>query len=73
MWNTCKTFFGKNSADEKIFLLQNETVISDDTQVANIFNDYFCNITDSLDISCWNTTVILQDNLDDIEKILENF
>ena len=30
-WNACKTSFGKNPADEKIFLLQIETVISDDT------------------------------------------
>ena len=70
---TCKTFFGKNSADEKIFLLQNETVISDDTQIANIFNEHFCNVTDTLDISSWNTSVTLQKDFNDIERIVENF
>ena len=32
LWNACKTFFGKNPTDEKIFLLQNETVISNDSK-----------------------------------------
>ena len=50
--------FEKNPADEKIFLLQNETVISDDTK--QIYNDYFCNITDTFDISSWNTSEILK-------------
>ena len=63
--------FETNPADEKIFLLQNETVISDDTK--QIYNDYFCNITDTVDISSWNTSLILQEDLDHNENILANF
>ena len=35
-------------------LMENGTVISDDLQIANIFNDRFRNIIPSLRIQIWN-------------------
>ena len=74
LWNVCKTFFGKSLADEKIFLLENETVISDDIHISNSFNEYFCNVTKTLNISSWNeASVILQEDLDDIDRAISRF
>ena len=73
LWNVCKTFFGKSQTDEKIYLLENETVISDDTHIANIFNEYFCNITETLNISSWNDSVMLQNDHDDVDRTISKF
>ena len=51
-WKTCKPLFSQKSVapDARISLIENDHVISDDVVVANIFNDYFVNITTALPI-----------------------
>ena len=43
-------FSEKNNPGGKITLIENDTIISDDTKVANTFNDYFTNIVKNLNI-----------------------
>ena len=50
-WKSVKPLFSdKIQAPSKIALLENEVLVTDDKEVAEIFNEYFVNITDSLGI-----------------------
>ena len=50
-WNTIKPFFSdKHFGNNKITLLEGEVIISNDQQIAEIFNVYFANIVENLDI-----------------------
>ena len=50
-WKTVKPLFtNKNPMSEKITLIEDGRILSNDVEVAECFNEYFCNITDSLDI-----------------------
>ena len=50
-WDTIKPFFSeKGGPKENIVLVQGDKVISDDTQVAQTFNDFFKTTVDSLGI-----------------------
>ena len=56
-WSTFKPYLSNKShgAQERILLLrENNNIISEDKDVATTFNDYFSNITSSLDIKKWN-------------------
>ena len=51
LWKICSPYFSnKSTSNEKILLVEEDTVISDDKCIANIFNSYFCNITKGLGI-----------------------
>ena len=51
IWKTVKPLFSdKIQASSKITLLENQVVVTDAKEVAEIFNEYFVNITDSLGI-----------------------
>ena len=51
VWNICGPYFnGKRSTEGKILLLDSNATVSDDEMIANIFNEYFCNITRDLPI-----------------------
>ena len=51
LWNICGPYFnGKRSTEGKILLLDSNATVSDDEMIANIFNEYFCNITRDLPI-----------------------
>ena len=53
-WKTFKPFFSDNSeVNEKIILVEKEAVPSDDLQIAECMNNYFVNITKSLNIKEW--------------------
>ena len=56
---------GKQKASEKIILIENNVVISDDREIANLFNNFFSNITDSLKIPIWQMPTQVQTNLSD--------
>ena len=43
-------FSGKVKTNLSVTLLENDEIVSDDKAVAEIFNDYFANITSSLSI-----------------------
>ena len=50
-WKTVKPLFSeKIKASSKINLLENEVLVSDDREVADIFNEYFIHITEALGI-----------------------
>ena len=55
-WNICKPFFSNkgNNVNERIILVEEETVIANDEELAVIFNQYFNTITNGLNISKWN-------------------
>ena len=50
-WKAVKPLFSnKNPINEKITLIEDGRILSNDVDVAECFNEYFCYITDSLDI-----------------------
>ena len=50
-WKTVKTTLSnKNSMSEKIILLKDSKILSNDAEAVECFKKYFCNIIDSLDI-----------------------
>ena len=55
-WKLCKPFFsGKGSHYKQKFTLKTKRVVTlSETTIANIFNNYFVNITKSLNIPAWN-------------------
>ena len=50
-WPIVKPFLSeKNKSSEKITLVKNEEIISDDVEVANTLNNYFSNVVENLKI-----------------------
>ena len=50
-WNTVKPLFGdKGGVKEKIVLIENNTIISDNTEVAQTFNNFFADTVNTLGI-----------------------
>ena len=50
-WKTVKLLFSeKHFSNNKITFLEGDEIISDDQEIAEIFNDYFVNIVVNLDI-----------------------
>ena len=68
-----RTFFTEKGFhyNQKFTLKTKRVVISNETTIANIFNNYFVNITKSLNIPAWNPEN--SRNNTDLEKILETF
>ena len=72
-WKTFKPLFSSKSG--KITLVENESIISCESQIAECFNQYFVNITDSLPIEPYVTLpsyVPLQDPIIDALRKYEN-
>ena len=56
-WKTVNPFFGdKGGSRNKVVLVENEKIINDDQEVAQIFNDYFNDAVKSLGISAFQKT-----------------
>ena len=77
-WNIAKPLFSDKGCtkEDKIFLLEDDNIITENTEVANIFNEYFVNITRSLPITLWAPeTLSATDSLtqDPIETIIYKF
>ena len=55
-WSACKPFFSEQGQDygRRNILVDNGSIISEDRDVATTFNNYFSNITSSLNIERWN-------------------
>ena len=69
-WKTVKPLFSdKIHASSKITLLENEVLVTDDKEVAEILNEYFVNITDSLGIIQPKEALIPTDGLHDPVEI----
>ena len=63
---------GTNSAD-RIILVENNTIISDDKEVSECFSNYFTHITDTLDIREWPTTESIESTPDPVYKAISKY
>ena len=74
-WKTIKPLFSdKHFSNNKITLLEGEEIISNDQQIAEIFNVYFANIVENLDVEGFVTCDYSYiPELDYISNIVEKF
>ena len=73
-WKTVKPLFSdKHFSNNKITLLEGDEIISEDTEVAKKFNNYFSNVVKNLKIVGFETNYCFNSELDEISNILENF
>ena len=58
-WKTCKPMLSNkfHLPEERIFLLEENKMLYKEEEVANCFNNYFVNITESPDICKWNANL----------------
>ena len=69
-----KPFFSsKYTHSEKIILVENEQILSDETSVAECLNDYITNVTDKLDIKEWPTNASTDSIEDPILKSISKY
>jgi len=55
-FKTFKPYFSnKYTHAEKLLIVENQNIVSDDQSIAEHFNDYFVHITDALNIKEWTT------------------
>ena len=74
-WNIYKAFFwdkGERTSGEKILLVNNGNIISNDRDVATTFNQHFSNIADSLNILKWNPE-FASSTIDPVVRAIEKF
>lgn len=75
-WKSTKVYFSKSSSDHENILLRdtNNNTIRDEGKIADIFNSFFVNITDSLNITPWETwqPLIYKDILEQIRVKFQN-
>ena len=51
-WKTVKSSFSNKSNNfESITLVENDSIVSDDNEVANIFNEDFSNLVEDLNLN----------------------
>ena len=66
-WKTVKPLFSnRNPMCEKITLIENGKILSNDEEIAECFNEYFTHITDSLDIDPLFKVVHEQQTIDEM-------
>ena len=73
-WSACKPLFSNKSTavSDRILLVENEKVISKDSDIATTFNNYFNKITESLEIPTWNSPFTSKHN-DPIINIINKY
>ena len=72
-WTACKPFFSNRCAsNETIFLVENNIVVQNEIEVADIFNDYFTNITSSLDITKWKEEYMCSELVQILDKFSDH-
>ena len=74
-WKTIKPLFSdKHFSNSKITLIEDGDIISDDQELAEIFNSYFTNVVDKLNIEGFKThDYNFIPELDYISNIIEKF
>ena len=66
-WNSIKPLFSdKSKSSNKITLIENGTIISDDNDVAETLNDMFSNVVEKLQITGFKAEPVISDNHTDI-------
>ena len=74
LWKTFKPMLShKETFSDKIILVENEKVVSDDSEIATCFNDYFTDITKSLDIKLWPTSEENEQITDKVVKAIDKY
>ena len=63
----------KETVSDKIILVENEKVVSDDREIAICFNDYFTDITKSLDIKLQPTSEANEHITDKVLKAIDKY
>ena len=73
-WKAVKPLFSNKSGSvsQKVTLVENESILSCERQIAECFNHYFINITDSLPIETIPSYVPLRDPIIDAHRKYEN-
>ena len=74
-WKTITPLFSeKHFSNNKITLIEDEEIISNDREIAEIFNSYFSNVVDNLNIERFSTCdYSYSPELDYISNIVEKF
>ncbi|XP_057296156.1 uncharacterized protein LOC130625097 [Hydractinia symbiolongicarpus] len=75
-WSSCKPFFSNKSRDsEKISLLDDvkNEFISDEGEVATMFNKYFIDLIRKLDLKPWKSKVASSVSLNELDSILLHY
>ena len=74
-WSTFKPLLSHkfNPGGEKIILVENDKIISNEAEVASVFNDNFINITKSLNLPNWNSEHKNIDSIDNIDNIKNKY
>lgn len=73
-WKTFKPFLSnKSESGGKMFLIENECIVSDDLEIASIMNQYFSTITNSLHIKSWPEPEISLNNEDYVTHAIRKF
>ena len=72
LWNICKPFLSEKSgnSNERIFLVENDEILSDNLILANTFNSYFTNIVSTLKVAKVPSPLIFCSSVDPIESII---
>ena len=72
-WRTVKPLFtDKVQSSSSITLVENEKIITNDSEVAEIFNEFFTNITKTMDITPGECTPVPTEHLlDPVEIAVE--
>ena len=73
-WNSVKPFFSdKNKSVNKITLIENGTIIDDDNNVAETFNEFFSNVVERMHITGFIPEPILDNSTDLITNCIQKF
>ena len=73
-WKIVKPFFSnKNTSNRHITLIEDDTIISSDENVAKIMNDFFSNVVDTMQIRGFNTEYVPDNYTDDVTECIRKF
>ena len=73
-WSICKPFFSdKHTVSEKVFLVHNDEIISNDSVTAKIFNSYFNDITKNLNLKSWDPGSYISYPNDPVRNAISKF
>ena len=74
-WKTIKPMFSnKNTSNESITIVKDEDIISNNLEIAELFNSFFANIVSELNLAIDEDLVVNVDHIDDpVLKAIEKF
>ena len=74
-WRSVKLLFSnkQKTLDRNIVIAENDTIYSDNKEIAEKLNNYFIEAVENLEIEPYNLNIIENDYSDDIEKIVKHY